>query len=218
MKERPILMSAPMVRACLSDQKTQTRRIVKSPPRSYAADDLVTVDDNGVARIPYYDAETNPPTHDWMVVPCRYGKPGDRLWVRETWADEADATGCPDDRGATLFRATDPGWDDNDTGLKWRPSIFMPRARSRLTLEVTGIRVERLQDISYEDALAEGVADFTKLLEDERGYTETPEQCARRLRWPQREYEKLWKTINGAGSWAVNPWVWVVSFRMVKAS
>jgi hypothetical protein len=94
----------------------------------------------------------------------------------------------------------------------------MPRWASRITLEVTGVRVERLQDISYEDALSEGVADFAEMLNNEpSAIGETPEETARRLRWPQRWFESLWTDINGADSWNANPWVWVVEFRRLSA-
>ena len=113
------------------------------------------------------------------------------------------------------YRATDTLDAINADGeeLGWRPSIHMPRWASRITLEIVSVRVERLQDISYEDALAEGVLDFRPLIEPECQQGETADECARRLCWPQRCYRQLWESINGEGSWAKNPWVWVIEFR-----
>ena len=108
--------------------------------------------------------------------------------------------------------------DGNPTEGDWtrpRPSIHMPRWASRITLEIVSVRVERLQDISYEDALAEGVLDFRQLIEPECQQGETADECARRLCWPQRSYRQLWESINGEGSWEKNPWVWVIEFRRV---
>lgn len=218
MKERPILFSAPMVRAILAGTKMQTRRILKQQPNP----SMVTFSE------PYSKLHG---TQTWLLglgnsqrITCPYGQPGDRLWVRETWMDLL-GTGIErktGDYGRFAYAAdTPPGsYGDQcrkDYGLKWRPSIYMPRAASRITLEVTGVRVERLNDISYEDALAEGVDDARKLVEPECREGETADQLARRLRWPQREYELLWEQINGPGSWAANPWVWVVEFKRLTA-
>nr|WP_238947819.1 hypothetical protein [Caldimonas brevitalea] len=135
---------------------------------------------------------------------CPYGVTGQRLWVRETWMD----LGCvrierqTGDLSRYAYAAdTPPGsYGDEcrkDYGLKWRPSIHMPRAASRITLEVRGVRVERLQDISAEDALAEGIEHST-------------------MNDPRVEYRWLWEQINGACSWDANPWVWVVQFNRAE--
>jgi len=167
MKERPILFSGPMVRAILEGRKTQTRRIVKPQP----------LRDRGVMA--FNDGE-----HPQMR--CPYGKPGDRLWVRETW--------CPDVEPYTFrYKA------DGDEPLeRWRPSIHIPRWASRITLEVVSVRVERLQNISEDDALAEGITLV------ERGTS------------PVDQFNKLWESINGPGSWEANPWVWVVEFKRIE--
>jgi hypothetical protein len=187
MKERPILFSAPMVRAILDGRKTQTRRKIKPGDWSVEAHTMET----DWPYLPHY-------LTDGAAVPvkCPYGNPGDRLWVRETWANERDGTGCPDDTGI-LYRATDPGWDDEDTGLRWRPSIFMPRRASRITLEITDVRVQRLQDISDDDSRAEGY---------DRSHA-----------FPREWFALLWESINGTGSWAANPWVWAITFRKLGA-
>ena len=106
-------------------------------------------------------------------------------------------------------------WEPGKSPCRWRPSIHMPRWASRITLEIVSVRVERLQDISYEDALAEGVLDFRPLIEPECQQGETADECARRLCWPQRCYRQLWESINGEGSWEKNPWVWVIEFRRI---
>jgi hypothetical protein len=94
----------------------------------------------------------------------------------------------------------------------------MPRWASRITLEVTGVRMERVQDISHDDALAEGVQDFASTLDDQPHPSgESPEQASKRLQWPQRQFRTLWESINGAESWDINPWVWVVEFRRLSA-
>ena len=159
--------------------------------------------------------------HCWN---CPYGQSGDRLWVRETgwerpwrtprqmregadtWAPYYyDADGLTDDDHAQ-FKA----WE-----FKRRPSIFMPRRFSRITLEVVSVRVERLQEISYEDAVAEGCG-IAEDRFDPVGHGETWEQTARRLRWPQRSYQLLWNKINGRCAWEKNPWTWVIEFKQIS--
>lgn len=173
MKERPILFSAPMVRALLDGRKTQTRRVVKPQPTATREEAIRTYGKGGTFIL----------EAGFFGVRCPYGQLGDRLWVRETWGACA---------GSPVYRA-----DDNATcpdGGRWKPSIHMPRWASRITLEVTGVRVERLQDISEEDAIAEGV----------------PEQ-----RGDPWAFQCLWDSINGARercSWAANPWVWAITF------
>ena len=189
-KERPILFSGPMVRAILEGWKSQTRRVLKSPPASYATDKLLTVDSKGIVRIPFYDASTDPVTHDWMEILCPYGAPGDRLWVRETWRQ--GNTGV-------LYRANDVC----PSQQKWRPSIFLKREACRLVLQVAAVRVERLQEISCADAIAEGIAPAAN---SQNIDCDTPD--------PRHAYRELWDSINAKRApWASNPWVWVVEFR-----
>ncbi len=203
MKERPILFSAPMVRALLAGAKTQTRRVCKLDVR---------------AGMPHPEWES-------LLKHCPYGALGDRIWVREAWRGEMRFDDAPPrdiPAGAGIWcEASRQCWEggpyDGEPG-KLRPGMFMPRWASRITLEVTGVRVERLQDISYEDAIAEGVNDPATVppFPESLGGTETVEQYARRSRYPQRSYAALWDEINGVngdGSWHANPWVWVVEFR-----
>lgn len=204
MAERPILFSAPMVRALLAGTKTQTRRIVKPQPQGGWSSG-----DHGCSC----DAREN-------VGPCPYGKAGDRLWVKETWkADQIWDGFRPIDipEGEAIIYTADEhatrivpfGWG------RGRPSIFMSRAASRLTLELTDVRVERLNDINEEDALAEGMDVFS----DGAGFT-VPLANGKPGPWQRNAvdaYRNLWEVINGAGSWAANPLVWVLNFKRVEA-
>jgi hypothetical protein len=189
-KERPILFSAPMVRAILAGQKTQTRRVVKARKDP----------DFGCQMSP---GEIAGDEHQERL--CPYGQPGDRLWVRETWAYGTHALSASRDEDGPFVYAADAILFGAQGRLcdRWRPSIHMPRWASRITLEVTGVRVERLQDISVADAIAEGVVECNQNL---RGL----EPC---MEW-RYAYEDLWGQINGQGSWDANPWVWVVSFNV----
>ena len=216
MKERPMLMSAPMVRAILAGTKTQTRRVVK-PQFSSKAD----IGHYGLSQ-PFIRRKEGKNTA------CPYGQPGDRLWVRETWMD-LHGTGVEhrDEKGNLQRYAyaanTRPGsYGDEcrkDFGLKWRPSIHMPRAASRILLEVTAVRVERLQDISEADAKAEGVTTiWPDGPRDDGGpnhYTVDVDHGHLNGPTAATVYRMLWEWINGEGSWDANPWVWVVQFKRV---
>lgn len=224
-KERPILMKGEMVRAILEDRKTQTRRIVNPMPPEHmdqalhvGAGSFEAVRRSGLFR--FAENETG---DMWPNGPlrCKYGVPGDRLWVRETWQGPL----VPYDQAQELFKHSeqfespefceyraDGGPDpvfinaDEEERYGWRHSIHMPRWASRITLEITDVRVERLQDISEEDALAEGVAG-------------EQEAAAAGLDWydkPRRAFRFLWQSINGTDSWDANPWVWVIEFRRVE--
>ena len=208
MKERPILFSAPMVRAVLDGSKTQTRRIVKpQPPR---------------AMIAPRRAEFSVGGHDYR---CPYGQPGDRLWVRETWALLRGIGSAEAYRGIPPVKPTaenpcaglvpvpiyaadgerpdvmEPHFETMRP-MRWKPSIHMPRWASRITLEVTGVRVERLQDISEEDANAEGVE--PRLVSHDAD-----------LKSYKLGFKDAWRDIYGLGSWNAHPWVWVVEFKRV---
>lgn len=192
MKERPILFSGEMVRAILDGRKTQTRRIVKPQTLELfeAAIQLGEVTDFFTDAIDV----------DWAYVGgfCPYGQRGDRLWARETWGK--------DDSGDFVFRADD--WCECPTADgKWKSSIFMHRAASRITLEITAVRVERLQDISEEDAKAEGVRQC------EGGWWNYIAGEPYQGMTARGSYETIWELINGPGSWEKNPWVWVIEFR-----
>ena len=195
MKERPILFSGPMVKAILDGSKTQTRRGVKQD-REGLLDCKPT---------PAWDAF-------WQCVACPYGKPGDRLWVRETWSADAWFDGhAPNDIPDSAYIAYVSGRH----AVAWpaamgkvRASIHMPRWASRILLEVTDVRVERAQDISEADAQAEGVK------VDGNGHAVRDDVV--NVGGARTAFAELWESINGAGSWAANPWVWVVEFRRAE--
>lgn len=202
MKERPILFSGPMVKAIREGRKTQTRRVVK--PSWIAAADAA-----GESWGPEGDQNY------WAGV-CPYGQPGDRLWVRETHRfDGLDPRIAIRDRrlDEISYRA-DMISDSCCDSCTWRPSIFMPRWASRITLEVAGVRVERLNEISEADAKAEGIEDVGDLW---RNYTPDSHylHCLT-LEQPRDSFRSLWESINGPGSWDLNPFVWVVEFGRVS--
>lgn len=198
MKERPILFSGPMVRAILEGRKTQTRRVVKPQPDLIPSDVPPAPGDNGYWW-PASKAQSMVQTRD-MPCYCPYGVPGDRLWVREAWAademwDRVPPRDIPEGQRIWLEGS---GFDRGVKG-RLRPSIHMPRWASRILLEVVSIRVERLQEISEDDAKAEGGTANIML----------------NYRAP---FSYLWKLIyghEGPNSWAANPWVWVVEFKRV---
>jgi hypothetical protein len=175
MSEHPILFTGEMVRAILDGRKTQTRRTVK--PEHLKGSQSV----HDVLHLlgPQLLAEAS--------LYCPYGQAGDQLWVKETFT--LDFIGP---RNVVVFRVDEP-----DANCKWKPSIFMRRIYSRITLEITNVRVERLHEISEEDARAEGV----------KYPAGGPESCYR------MGYSWLWESINGQGSWDKNPWVWVIEFK-----
>jgi hypothetical protein len=209
--ERGILFSAPMVRALLAGTKTQTRRAVKPQPPEWAKfPQQVGVPADGLWEWTDRNEDTDDlqhwPNYD-KPMRCPYGKPGDRLWVRETWRERLGD-------GTYAYRATHDGpftWES----YKWRPSIFMPRAASRITLEITAVRVERPQDISHADAIAEGIeadvqaGDTAPLWREYRTGGTTIS--------PTHSYRTLWEQINGPDSWDANPWVWMLEFKRVPA-
>lgn len=243
MKERPILFNGEMVRAILDGRKTQTRRMVKpqpfedgyfegTPSFDQFAKQCCTAD----PRIAEFSAEAVG-GGAWReeAVLCPYGTWGDSLWVRETWKpDVDDMTSTIRYRadGANISIQNTKSAADAWLGVrrdeeqypyfeepKWRPSIFMPRWASRITLEITDIRVERLNSISEQDAIAEGLRIFN---EDNANLYYS--SIAHELEWPNDwqldpvdAYRALWEIINGKGSWDANPWVWVVEFKTANA-
>lgn len=233
-KERPILFSAPMVRALLDGTKTQTRRVCKLPraPALLGHWEPFIFGGEGCRDSqgrPISGQMTIAHSRTGAVVGCPYGQPGDRLWVRETWSTHT----CYDDVApADLQTNSIHYWADGqiETG-KGRPSIHMPRRFSRIDLEVTSVRVERLQAISVPDAIVEGVTSQDDPTRDSTAWD------------PVAAYRHLWDSINAASrpalpsnpdskryarvkawlekhpdtsSWEANPWVWVISFQRTR--
>jgi len=233
MKERPILFSAPMIRALLAGTKTQTRRVAPIAELDIRQHDRGMVTWGVKFSRPVKGAISSHSggklTEDQArnVIAsmfCPYGVPGDRLWVRETHAivprtayrcsDGVQQTLRPDDdHDAAIYRE---GWERSNGGFRWRPSIHMPRWASRITLEIVAVRVERLQDISEADAIAEGI---NRISHDREGYYyhhERTEPNPHNWACPIDAYRQLWAQINGAGSWDANPWVWIVEFTRAQ--
>jgi hypothetical protein len=227
-KERPIIFSGPMVQAILEGKKTQTRR------RVVGQRDM-EFDPADPHFGPYWLPYATEAEGEDAKVRCPYGKPGDRLWVRETFCIESSkevAYEPPYNDGRPIRHHDDPGWGpwweqphyratdpppeleigSDEPGCRWRPSIHMPRWASRITLEITGVRVERLQEISETDARAEGVtedaADNVLAMAEAMNQRE-PDPYA-------FAFKTIWESIHGFDSWDANPWVWVVEFRRVE--
>lgn len=208
MKERPILFSGPMVRAILDGTKTQTRRVITTKTNAFLCYPAHRWTVRG-SRLGGFVAVDVPDCKDSTLFEhvgfkCPYGQPGDLLWVRETWAPHGESDLSYKDRSGIYYRADDE--TNYTTDGAWRPSIHMPRWASRITLRITGVRVERVQDISEEDAQAEGVSAVHLA---DLGQT-----------WKTRRegFHLLWDSINakrGYG-WDVNPWVWVIEFRVKR--
>lgn len=248
-KERPILFSTPMVEAILDGRKTQTRRtrgleeINKNPGDWNRVGDPI----RKICRFwdPSKEKDPNPidihygfcfngnRNHD-LYIPCPYGKPGDRLWVRETWLKlvEEHIMDAPIGMAPYIYRANcdadseDARKDYIRAGYpyQWKPSIHMPEAVARIWLEVTDIMVERLQDISKEDAIAEGVDTYFNSIVKQDCYRDylfkgedwaTPEG---QYYYPTWSFRSLWESINGAESWDLNPWLWVVKFKVLTTT
>ena len=185
MKERPILFSGPMVKAILDGRKTQTRRVVR--PKEWA----------------------NPAGRP-LLNRCPYGAPGDKLWVRESWR--------PRQPGAVYYRADSYDYQHDELRAggavpQWRPSIHMPRWASRITLEVMAVRVERLQEISPDEATAEGAIEWATRC----GRNDALDGRVKGIPYPINTFAELWDSINAKRTqWLSNPWVWVIEFRMTK--
>lgn len=231
MKSRPILFSGHMVRALLDGSKTQTRRVGKIQSLDFVGlkAEAVRHATLGYQIQATYDAYPGRGTARHAICACPFGQPGDQLWVRETW-NWFDPDSIPTDRAGprAIFTGNQgnrsipwvaayaadghlpyPGYEGRD---HWRPSIHMPRWASRITLEITGVRVERLQDISEADAMAEGCT------KNHNGYYWGGPHAVsgrKQMATAKSAYRDLWESINGPSSWDVNPWVWVLEFKRI---
>ena len=203
MKFYPILFSTEMVQAILEGRKTQTRRVVKN------ADEIAE----------------NPHAKGWfinengMAIQCPYGQPGDVLWVRETWSKII----TPDSKEAFVYKADDDFYKDTiEDWSGWKPNIHMPKEAARLFLFIKSVRVERLNEISEEDAIAEGVQliEFNCFKNYMQGkdwvYDGLNQNGYEMIEDPVGSFSSLWSSIYGYESWTANPWVWVIEFEPIQ--
>lgn len=251
-KERPILFSSPMVRALLAGRKTQTRRIIKPQPK---------IGDDGATLFPWASFWPNGTVHTWdrdgnggqnwdanefpnedrysaalrrtaYTNPCRYGKVGNRLWVRETfcrptmgdclnrdspaWSHDVEyAADCGRMRHVNM-----QGFTTSLSDFRWRPSIHMPKWASRIALEITDVRVQQVRSISHLDAMAEGIVECDIPPDEEGplrvGYMPHPDDGKSGLDVsPIHTFQRLWKAIYGDGSWQRNDWIWAITYKRV---
>lgn len=230
-KERPILFSGPMVRAILDGRKTQTRRIVNPQPSAETKAWWSCVSSSEKSFVGKWTPRDSKhvksnPKATGASVRCPYGDFGDRLWVRESMRGIID-TKCHADESMPVSAYVADGahswsgsyrtpWQYSRTAM---PSIHMPRRLSRITLEITRVSVERLNEISESDAIAEGIESeqhrFLGMHFKCYGELERLNQWTVNPKW---SYETLWESINGSDSWAVNPWVWVIEFKRVASA
>ncbi|MEI8614305.1 hypothetical protein P4S54_11805 [Shewanella sp. PP-He15 brown] len=210
MKQRPIIFNTEMVRAILDGRKTQTRRTVNPAQVQSERHPLET--SKGIFKFWCSDEVSSP-----------FGLVGDQLYVRETWRqfNSSDECGCSESpcscpaNGTVLFKAT------GDSGeSKWKPSIHMPRSCARILLEVTAVRVERLNDISEQDAKAEGLQ-YSSVYQQWGGVEKHSSHKPHSPHWrwyknPQHAFKSLWNSIYE--NWDANPWVWVIEFRVISTT
>jgi hypothetical protein len=208
MKERPILFSGPMVNAILEGRKTQTRRVIKPQPdlqKSFSHQYPPDGPRTSYGWSGWYPSENHHGARHYATWEhlrkglaadfCPYGIPGDRLWVRETWTPDCVSEDAAKELGRAPVHYRADGEAPEYLNLKWRPSIFLPRKYSRITLEITDVRVQRLQEISEDDAQAEG----RSLVKDS----------------PLGYLPDTWDSINAKKHpWSSNPWVWAISFTV----
>jgi hypothetical protein len=199
MKESPIIFSTEMVQAILEGRKTQTRRKFKCKWRHDIEDGKAYIEDEDGL---------------WPEVISPYGDPGDLLWVRETFC--IDSRGAHEDDPGYYYKADMPTYEDGQEIWpdSWKTSIYMPKAAARLWLQITDVKVERLQDISVDDSISEGIEidQQTPIGPLYKDYFQK--------KWkdvyanPQNSFKSLWRNINGENSWDANPWVWVIKFKV----
>ena len=201
MKETGLIFKAPLVRAILEGRKTQTRRVAKP----------VKHPDLGNLYTPGALLREHEPQHV-INRACPYGQPGDRIYVRETFSQHPEW-------GQLAFRADGEEFEDADGWLwepKWMPSIHMPKELARIWLEITGVRVERLQSISNEDAIAEGVNRISHGREGSYYSAIRNEQHPKNWIYPDDAFRELWESTGG--DWDANPWVWAIDFKVLSTT
>lgn len=213
-KERPILFNREMVRSVLSGIKTQTRRLINPQPIS-------------PGQGAYFDAYNGGPQWNWwaqdnkqylsQIIRCPFGKPNDRLWVRETWMHIDDEGDKFDGLGTQIYYRAEQSKNSLEyartQSLAWHPSIHMPRWASRILLEVTGVHVERVQDITEENAKNEGVGLYFEDGSSGWGQYDSTHPSDYSHRWG---FKRIWDDLySERNSWGLNPWVWVIEFKRI---
>lgn len=214
--ERPMLYSTDMVKAILEERKNKTRRMTGLQEINAAPDEwkLFAVGKGqalgkGMVTMAGFESPTK-----GGFIPCPYGKPGDVLWVRETFADEKYFNGLTEEC-FPIFKTDYVG----PVAWNWKPSIHMPKDYARIWLRIMDIRVERLQDITEDDAIAEGVIEY----EDGTYHNYFTQKGLRHkdgveILLAKGSFQSLWASINGQNSWDFNPWVWVLSFHVLSTT
>jgi hypothetical protein len=235
---RPILFSAPMIRALLDGRKTQTRRIMKPQPQRNVDgwDWGWPIPGKGVTPgTKTLWRDDNNPGSATAHFYSPYGRPGDLLWVRESFVrgfncDDSGFLITEDKDGnelplKTWYRADENKhlqWADEDGHLEdrvpWKPSIHMPRTASRITLEITDVRIERPQYISPEDAEAEGINRITHGRNGDYFHFQRTDTHPQNWIHAEDAYRELWQLINGAGSWSADPWIWALTFKVQQCN
>lgn len=219
MKYIPILFSTAMVNAILSGDKSMTRRKVAKNNSCYSAqwsgfDFTDVVVDNGYLKVAFPLTETR-----HRVFP-KY-EVGDILWVRETWQHtEKLGINNQDEDSGYIFKASENGkdWEENTEEWKWKPSIFMPKDACRIFLEVISVNPERLQDITLDCAIQEGISvSYTDDNETGKTFLYCMNYHTGKMEFinPEKSFKTLWEKINGDQSWTANPWVWVIKFKQI---
>lgn len=239
MKERPILFRGSMVRAILDGRKTQTRRIIKPQPSLESGRELHWNEER--QSFGYWWTEyrmgsgtmQEPYAEHFESIRCRHGVPGDRLWVKENYFIASTDTGSVSlgfgerippgktlrdtDGGLDVIHVSDPeiwNWADKRIDSdRLRPSIFMPRWTSRITLEITDVRVERVQSISEEDAKSEGISVLPLQSADDPSAWYQSAPGVHQDRSARGSFVQLWCSVNGKELWDANPWVWALTFQ-----
>lgn len=221
MNEKPILFNAEMVNAILSGRKTQTRRIMRDQPEVIPPEDECGVPGYWIP----YNAGKTMVRNEMMTITCPLGAVGDQLWVRECFRVHSRAT----DVATLVYRASERNsWTEQTRRVpvsdcnrpvspeKWTPAIHMPRWASRINLLITGVRVERLNDISDADAMSEGI-DADRLAESQDHYDCIADHNMTGRPTAKGYFSSLWQSIYGEENWEANPWVWVINFERMEA-
>lgn len=215
--ERPIIFSTEMVKAILKGRKTQTRRIVKEFDPAYWRFSHDREDG-------YFCFKNHDHTHGGNVlnpatIKCPYGEPGDRLWVRESWQWEGDTKITDISPIGFFFYRADFVGKESVGPSKWKPSIHMPKNRARIWLEVENVRVEQLQEISEDDAIAEGIGHGFQMNAGWPDYTRIKNGvCEVTQDTPRMSYATLWESIHGPDAWEQNSFCWVIKFKVLSTN